>query len=199
MPATPEDVHARLTGAGRAAHEAAAGFARDSRAALARLKTRPIHERFAALEEGATQLLPEHRRELLLSIRNRADEAGSDTRPTPRHASRIAVWRGRLPFHARRLTRDALLALCLMSALVLAYRHTPISWVEVRGDRDVTAAWVMPDGRPAGDRLVAGRAYALMRDTAGVAELRDWRAGEGYAATRVPSDWLRTRAGPAAR
>ena len=60
-------------------------------------------------------------------------------------------------------------------------------------------AWVMPDGRPAGDRLVAGRAYALMRDAAGMAELRDWRPGEGYAATRVPSDWLRTRSGPASR
>jgi len=196
VPATPEDVHARLARAGRDAREAAAGFERDSRAALTRLKTRPIHERFAALERGAAQLLPEHRRELLLSIRNQSDEAGTDARTGPRHASRIAVWRGRLPYHVRRLTRDALLALCLMSALVLAYRRTPISWVEVRGDRDVTAAWVMPDGRSAGDRLVAGRAYALMRDADGVAELRDWRSGEGYAATRVPSDWLRTRSGP---
>lgn len=195
MPATPEDVHARLARAGRAAREAAAGFERDSRAALTRLKTRPIHERFAALEEGAAQLLPEHRRELLLSIRDRSDDA-EPARSAPRHASRIAVWRGRLPFHVRRLTRDALLALCLISALVLAYRRTPISWVEVRSDRDVTAAWVMPDGRPAGDRLVVGRAYALMRDADGMAELRDWRPGEGYAATRVPSDWLRTRSGP---
>nr|NKR04555.1 hypothetical protein [Escherichia coli] len=99
----------------------------------------------------------------------------------------------------RRLTRDALLALCLLLALLLAYRRTPISWVEVRSDRDVAIAWVMPDGRPAGDRLVAGRAYALMRDADGMAELRDWRPGEGYAATRVPSDWLRTRSGPASR
>ena len=196
MPATPEDVRARLARADRAAREAAAGFERDSRAALTRLKTRPIHERFAALEEDAAQLLPEHRRELLLSIRARSDEAESATRSAPRHASRIAIWRGRLPFHARRLTRDALLALCLLLALVLAYRHTPISWVEVRGNRDVTTAWVMPDGRPAGDRLVAGRAYALMRDADGVAELRDWRTGEGYAATRVPSDWLQTRSRP---
>lgn len=196
MPATPEDVHARLTRADRAAREAAAGFERDSRAALNRLKTRPVHERFATLEEGAAQLLPEHRRELLLSIRNHSADAAPATRSAPHYASRIAVWRGRLPFHVRRLTRDALLALCFLLALILAYRRTPISWVEVRGDRDVTAAWVMPDGRPAGDRLVAGRAYALMRDTAGVAELRDWRAGEGYAATRVPSDWLRTHSGP---
>lgn len=199
MPATPEDVHARLARAGRDAREAAAGFERDSRAALTRLKTRPIHERFAALEEGAAQLLPKHRHELLLSIRNQSGEAGADARPSPRHASRTAVWRGRLPFRVRRLTRDALLALCLLLALALAYRRTPISWVEVRGDRDVTAAWIMPDGRPAGDRLVAGRAYALMRDADGVAELRDWHPGEGYAATRVPSDWLRIRSGPASR
>ena len=199
MPATPEDVHARLTRADRAAREAAAGFERDSRAALTRLKTRPIHERFAALEEGAVQLLPEHRRELLLSIRDRSDAVEPGARPAPGHASRIAVWRGRLPFRVRRLTRDALLALCLLLALLLAYRRTPISWVEVRSDRDVAIAWVMPDGRPAGDRLVAGRAYALMRDADGMAELRDWRPGEGYAATRVPSDWLRTRSGPASR
>ena len=95
-----------------------------------------------------------------------------------------------------RLTRDALLALCLLLGLVLAYRRTPISWVEVRGDRDVTAAWVMPDGRSGGDRLVAGRAYALMRDADGVVELRDWHPSDGYATTRVPSDWLRTRSGP---
>lgn len=182
MPATPEDVHARLARAGRAA--------------LTRLKTRPIHERFAALEEGAAQLLPEHRRELLLSIRDRSGDEEPDARPGPRHASRIAVWRGRLPFRVRRLTRDALLALCLLLALQMAYRRTPISWVEVRSDRDVATAWVMPDGYPAGDRLVAGRAYALMRDADGVAELRDWHPGEGYAATRVPSDWLRTRSGP---
>lgn len=199
MPATPEDVHAQLARADRAAREAAAGFERDSRAALTRLKARPIHERFAALEEGAAQLLPEHRRELLLTIREHSDEAAPSTRPAARHASRIAVWRGRLPFRARRFTRDALLALCLVLALALAYRRTPISWVEVRSERDVATAWVLPDGRPAGDRLVAGRAYALMRDTDGTAELRDWRSGEGYATTRVPSDWLRTRTGPASR
>ena len=60
MAATPEDVRARLAQANRAAREAAAGFERDSQAALARLKTRPIRERFAALEDGAAQLLPEH-------------------------------------------------------------------------------------------------------------------------------------------
>lgn len=196
MPATPEDVKARLARADRAAREAAAGFERDSRAALTRLKTRPIHERFAALEEGATQLLPQHRRELLLSIRDRSDDGEPSARSAPRHASRIAVWRGRLPFHVHRLTRDALLGLCLLIGLIQAYRRTPISWVEVQNSGDVAATWVMPDGRPAGDRLVAGRAYALMRDADGMAELRDWHAGEGYAATRVPSDWLRTRSGP---
>lgn len=199
MPATPEDVHDRLARADRAAREAAAGFERDSRAALTRLKTRPIHERFAALEEGAAKLLPEHRRELLLSIRDRSDDGEPSARPTPRHASRIAVWRGRLPFRVRRLTRNALLGLCLVLALILAYRRTPTAWAEVRGSQDVAVAWVMPDGRPAGDRLVAGRAYAVMRDTDGMAELRDWRPGEGYAATRVPSDWLVTHSGPAAR
>ena len=199
MPATPEDVHDRLARADRAAREAAAGFERDSRAALTRLKTRPIHERFAALEEGAAQLLTEHRRELLLSIRDRSDDGEPSARPTPRHASRIAVWRGHLPFRVRRLTRNALLGLCLVLALILAYRRTPAAWAEVRGSQDVAVAWVMPDGRPAGDRLVAGRAYAVMRDTDGMAELRDWRPGEGYAATRVPSDWLVTRSGPAAR
>lgn len=196
MPATPEDVHERLARAGQAAREAAAGVERDSGAVLARLKTRPLHERFAALEKGAAQLLPEHRRELLLSIRDRSDEGEPGTRPAPRHAGRIAVWRGRLPFRARRLTRDALLGLCLLLGVVLAYRRTPTAWVEVRGDRDAPATWVMPDGRPAGDRLVAGRAYALMRAADGVAELRDWRPGEGYAVTRVPADWLRTRSGP---
>ncbi len=199
MPATPEDVRARLAQANRAAREAAAGFERDSQATLARLKTRPVRERFAALEDGASQLLPEHRRELLLSIRERSDDLEPSARPAPRHASRIAVWRARLPFRGRQLTRNALLALCLVLALVLAYRRTPTAQAEVRGSQDVAVTWVMPDGRPAGDRLSAGRAYAVMRITDGMAELRDWRPGDGYAATRVPSDWLVTRSGPASR
>ena len=197
MPATPEDVRARIARASRAAAEAAAAFEHDSRAALTRLKARSRKERFAALEDGAPQLLPEHRRELLLSIRDQSDEAEPSARPAPGHASRIEVWRGRLPFRGRRLTRDALLALCLVLALVVAYRRTPTSWVEVRSDRDVTAAWVMPDGGPAGDRLVARRGYALMRVTDGVADLREWQSGTGYAVAHVPVDWVRTRPGPA--
>ncbi len=197
MPATPEDVRARLAQAERAAREAAAAFEQDSRAALTRLKARPQRERFAALEDGAPQLLPEHRRELLLSLRDQSGEAEPSARPMPVHASRIEVWRGRLPFRGRLVVRNALLALCLLSALLLAYRRTPISWVQVRSSGDVPADWVMPDGQPAGDRLVAGRAYALMRVTDGKAELRDWRPGVGYAVTYVPADWLQTRPRPA--
>ena len=52
----------------------------------------------------------------------------------------------------------------------------------------------MPNGQPGGDRLVAGRAYAQMRVIGEETELRDWRPGEGYAVTRVPTNWLRTRA-----
>jgi hypothetical protein len=75
----------------------------------------------------------------------------------------------------------------------------PVSWVEVRGNRDLAAAWVMPDGRAAGDRLVAGRAYALMPGGGRMAELRDWRPGEGYAAVQVPVDWLQVRLEPGLR
>jgi hypothetical protein len=178
------------------AREAATAAERESRAALDRLKARPATERFAALEDGAPQLLPEHRRELLRSVREPAGKVEPLVRPTAPHASAFAVWRGRLPFQARRLTRDALLALCLVSAVGLAYRRTPTSWVEVRSDRDARATWVMPNGQPGGDRLVAGRAYAQMRIIGDKTELRDWHPGVGYAVTRVPTNWLRTRAGP---
>ena len=47
--------------------------------------------------------------------------------------------------------------------------------------------------------LIAPYSYAQLKGADGMAELRDWRPGEGYAATRVPSDWLRTRSGPASR
>ncbi|GAA0273111.1 hypothetical protein LNAOJCKE_4624 [Methylorubrum aminovorans] len=194
MPATPEDVRARIAAAARVAREAATAAEQESRAALDRLRARPAAERFAALEDGAPQLLPEHRRELLRSVREPAGKVEPLVRPTALHASAFAVWRGRLPFQARRLTRDALLALCLVSAIGLAYHRTPTSWVEVRSDRDVAATWVMPNGQPGGDRLVAGRAYAQMRVIGEETELRDWRPGEGYAVTRVPTNWLRTRA-----
>lgn len=199
MPATPEGVRAQLARAGRAAREAAAGFERDSRTALTRLKARSMNERFAALEDGAPQLLPEHRRELLLSIRDQSDGVEPPAGPAVRYASRVEIWRGRLPFRARPLIRDALLGLCLVVAVGLAYRRTPAYWVELDGDRDLATAWIMPSGQPAGDRLVAGRAYGLMRVIDGIAELRDWHPGEGYAATRVPAGWLRARSGPASR
>lgn len=196
MPTTPEDVRARIAAAAQAAQDAAAAAERESRAALDRLKARPAAERFAALEDGTPQLLPEHRRALLRSVREPAGQVEPPVRPAARHASAFAVWRGRLPFRARRLTRDALLALCLLGGVGLAYQRTPTAWVEVQSDRDAPARWVMPDGRPGGDRLVAGRAYALMRVAGDEAELRDWHPGVGYAVTRVPVAWLRTRAGP---
>ncbi|GJE78455.1 hypothetical protein [Methylorubrum suomiense] len=196
MPATPDDVRARIAAADRAAREAATAAEQESRAALDRLKARPPAERFAALEDGAPQLLPEHRRELLRSMREQPGRVDPSVRPTARHASAFAVWRGRLPFQAHQLTRDALLALCLLGGVGLAYHRTPTSWVEVQSDRDAPAAWVMPDGRPGGDRLVAGRAYALMRLVGDEAELRDWHPGVGYAVARVPIAWLRTRSGP---
>jgi hypothetical protein len=178
------------------AREAATAAEQESRAALDRLKARPAAERFAALEDGARQLLPEHRRELLRSVREPAGKIEPLVRPMVLHASAFAVWRGRLPFQAGRLTRDALLALCLVSAIGLAYHRTPTAWVEVRSDRDVAATWVMLNGQPNGGRLVAGRAYAQMRVIGDETELRDWHPGEGYAVTRVPTDWLRTRAAP---
>lgn len=106
MPATPEDVRARIAAAARAAQDAAASAERESRAALDRLRARPVAERFAALEDGASQLLPEHRRELLRSVREPAGKSEPLVRPMARHASAFAVWRGRLPFWARRLTRS---------------------------------------------------------------------------------------------
>lgn len=200
MPSTPKDVEARITQAAEAMQRAATAAERDSRAALDRLVARTPDQRFAALEDGAPQLLPEHRRELLNSLRDPGvgPEAPA-LRVGVRHASRIAVWRERLPYRARRLTRDALLLVCLTLALGLAYRRTPTAWVEVQGTQDVRASWIMPNGRIDGDRLVAGRAYALMRQTGDEAELRDWRPGEGYAEARVPVAWLQTRSGPTSR
>lgn len=196
MATTPEDVRARRASAARAARAAAATADRESRAALDELMQRPASERFAALEDGAPQLLPEHRLELLRSVRLPTGKTSPAARPVAGHASAWAVWRGRLPFQAGRLTRDALLAICVLSVLVVAWRRTPEVWVEIQGDRDAPASWVMPDGRPAGDRLVAGRAYALMRQANGMAELRAWQPGVGYASAQVPVGWLQTRTGP---
>ncbi|KMO35577.1 hypothetical protein [Methylobacterium aquaticum] len=196
MPATPEDVRARIAGAARAARAAAATAERESKAALDRLIQRPAGDRFAALENGAPQLLPEHRLELLRSVRLASGQTAPAARPVVGHASAWAVWRGRLPFQAGRLTRDALLTGCALAALVVAWWRTPEAWIEIRSDRDVAASWIMPDGRPGGDRLVAGRAYGLMRRANNMAELRDWHPGVGYAVTQVPVEGLRTSAAP---
>ena len=196
-PSTPATVRARIAQAGRATRASSAAAERDSRAALDGFLARSLEGRFAALEDGAAQLLPEHRRELLASLREKtAATAPAAGGAAVRHASRFAVWRVRLPFQARRLTRDGLLALCLAAAIGLAYRHTPVTSAEVQGERDRVASWITPEGRQEEDRLVAGRAYAVMRLAGGMAELRDWRPGEGYAETRVPVGWLRARAEP---
>ncbi len=197
MPSTPKDVRARIAQAMEVAQDAGAAAERDSRAALDRLLARPADTRFAALEDGAPQLLPEHRRELLSSLRA-ADDAAEAPRiraAVPR-ATRFEVWRGRLPFQARRLVRDGLLGLCFVAAVGLAYRRTPVSWVEIQGTQDIAASWVMPDGRVVGDRLVAGRAYAMMRIVGTMAELREWRSGNGYAEARVAVNWLQSRSEP---
>ena len=197
MPSTPKDVRARIVGAGEVAQHAATAADRDSRAALDRLLARPADTRFAALEDGAPQLLPEHRRELLNSLRERGDGGEAPRlRGAVRHASRFEVWRGRLPFQAHRLARNGLFAFCLLVAVGLAYRRTPVSWVEIQGSQDVAASWVMSDGRAVADRLVAGRAYAMMRIVGNMADLREWRSGEGYVETRVPVNGLQTRSEP---
>lgn len=194
MASTPKDVRTRIAQATEAAQSAAAVAQKDSRTALDRLKARTPDQRFAALEEGARQLLPEHRRELLKSLRGSDGTAEIPVVRAPvQHASAFEVWRGRLPFRTHRLVRDGLLILCGLLAVGLAYRRTPEAWVELQGSRDAPAAWVMPDGRAVGDRLVAGRVYALMRVSGDRAELREWHPGEGYAETRVPASWLRTR------
>lgn len=194
MPSTPKDVRARIAEARQVAQHAADAAERDSRAALDRLKAQPADKRFAALDDGAPQLLPEHRRALLSSLRQSAyDSDAARIGTVVSYASRIEVWRGRLPFQAHRFARNSLLALCLVTAVGLAYRRTPVSWVEIQNPQDISASWTMADGRTADGRLVAGRAYALMRITGDMAELREWHPSEGYAATRVPVNWLRAR------
>jgi hypothetical protein len=173
---------------------------RDSRAALDGFLARSLEQRFAALEEGAAQLLPEHRRELLNSLREKTDgPVRLPARAVVQHASWFAVWRGRLPFQIHGLARNSLLVLCVGTALVLSYRRTSLSWAEIQNREDIAASWVLSDGRIVGDRLVAGHAYAVMRLASGMAELRDWRPGEGYAEARVPANWLRTRVDPKPR
>lgn len=196
-PSTPASVRARIAQAGRVANESVVAAERDSRAALDGFLARSLEQRFAALEEGAAQLLPEHRRELLNSLRGKTDgPVRAAARPVVRHASWFAVWRGRLPFRVRPLARNSLLVLCLGTAVILAYRRTPVSWAEIQSPQDITTSWGMSDGRIVGDRLVAGHAYGVMRLAGGMAELRDWRPGESYANARVPVGWLRARAEP---
>ena len=117
--ATPGDrLEERYRAAIRAADEAAAALAAASKRHLdVLLKAKP-EARFAALADASSPLTPEDRGRLLQSLRGQAQPVRPITAAT---ASRLAIWRSRLPY---RVVPMAMWAI----TLVAGPHSTPGSW-----------------------------------------------------------------------
>lgn len=181
--ATPVDrLEERYRAAIRAADEAASALATASKRHLDGLLRAKPEARFSALAELSSPLTPEDRARLLQSLRGQNQPARPITAAT---ASRLAIWRSRLPY---RIVPVAMWSLTLVAGLGLvglARHRTPEGSVTITGREAMTTRWQLPDGGALEGILRPGERYVLVRWEGPVGRLRKWYPGYGYAETLV--------------
>ena len=72
------------------------------------------------------------------------------------------------------------------SGLMLARANTPVGMVVSYAPHDVPVPFKLKDGQVAFDTLEANTPYTLIRQENGMAVLRRWKPGVGYAEAQVP-------------
>jgi hypothetical protein len=186
---TAKTVRDNLAAATKAAEAEATEVARVSKRRLdGLLKARP-DARFAALAEAESVLTPEDRLALLDSLRN----AEASHRPIRAGtASRLAIWRSRLPYRLVPIGLGLGSALLLFGLALVAWYRTPERWVTLRGAEPQPIGWRMPDGMRVAGRLDPGSRALLWRRDGADGVLRSWVAQSGYAEARVPLSLLAT-------
>ena len=177
----------RYAAAQRAERAAADHVAQVSAQALAKLLRGGPEARFAALADPASCLTPEHRGQLLASLRGQAAPARPISAAT---ASWWAIWRSRLPYRVVPLALRGIGAAALIGLGLLAWHRTPAGWVTITGRQALLAPWQLPDGSRSETTLTPGQHYPLVRWEGEVGILRLWLPGRGYAETRVGRAYL---------
>lgn len=163
--------------------------AKASKTLLEQLLRQSVEKRFAAFEGEAKKLTPADRRALLASIKDakapkRIALAGGT-------ASRLAIWRSRLPYRVGGIAVGAIASVLIVAAIVVAARSTPSHAVMIVTDDPIAAEFKSPGGRVLADRLQPKTPYGVVSEGGGKTTLRLWVAQMGYATATVPSDWLR--------
>jgi hypothetical protein len=176
--------------AGAAQREATALKAQESRRRADRLLQGATDARFDALSEEDPQLTPEDRRRILRSL------AGKEP---PRRvipggtASRLALIRSRLRYRSVAVACVGLVVLGTIYGLFVARSNTPIGVVLSNAPQSVPIAFRLKNGQIVFDTLEPDTPYALVRQENGVAVLRRWVPGVGYAEAQVSVDVVHLR------
>ncbi|MCJ2005545.1 hypothetical protein [Methylobacterium sp. J-092] len=187
---TPRDrLEERYGAAIRAADEAATAVTAASARHLAKLLRAGPEARFSALAESSSPLTPEDRGKLLQSLRGQSPPARPITAAT---ASRLAIWRSRLPYRVGTVAMAGLTLVAGVGLVGLALHRTPTGAVTIAGREVLTIRWQLPDGSTRDGTLQPGQRYALMRWEGQSGRLRKWYPGHGYAEALIPQDYLQT-------
>lgn len=185
-PPTAAERLAEATAAAEAAErEAETLSAAESRRLADRLLTGGPDARFDALSDHTLQLTPADRRRILRSLTGQEPPRRIVPGGT---ASRWALIRSRLPYRAVALASYGLVILGAVAGLVVAHANTPTGTVLSKYPEDRPVTFRLKDGQVAFDTLEANTPYALVRQENGVAVLRRWKPGVGYAEAYVSVD-----------
>lgn len=180
---------ARVAVARTEAQQASVAEAKASKAILDRLLRQSVEKRFAAFESESGKLTPADRRTLLASIKNA--DLPMQRAPLGGTASRLAVWRARLPYQVGGLATSGVALGLAAIGLIVAIRNTPSHAVEIVTRHPIQAQFRRADGVIVADRLEPKTRYVAMSERGGQTLLRLWLPRQGYATASVPSDWLR--------
>lgn len=161
----------------QAADEANAHVVDMSERHLARLLRGTVAARFAAFDDPNSPLTPEDRGKLLQALERQPPPARPISAGT---ASRLAIWRSRLPYRAVPWTVRGLSAILVVGLAVLAWHRTPERSIEVTGTEAQPVRWQLPGGDYQDSRLNPGERYVLVRQESTYGLLRRWYPGRGY-------------------
>ena len=187
--ATPmELLEQRYLAAIQAAEAAAAHVTDASGQPLSKLPRASPQAKFKALAEASSPLTPEDRGKLLQSLNGHSPPSRPITAAT---ASRLAIWRSRLPYRIVPLAMRGLILVTGLGLGLLAWHRTPERWMKITGQEVLSTRWQLPNGEIIEGILKPGERYVLVRREGKIGLLRSWYPGRGYAETRVFLGYLK--------
>lgn len=182
-PTSADRVAEAKAAAEAAGREAERLDARESRRLADRLIAGAAEARFNALSDRDLRLTPTDRRRILGSLTGRMPPRRVIPGGT---AGRWTLIRSRLRYRVIPLAVAGVMVLMAASSLILARASTPIAMVLSNASQDLQVPFRLKDGQIAFDTLEANTPYALVRQENGIAVLRRWKPGVGYAEAQVP-------------